>query len=100
MSFPMSESQSFPQSTSHNFEQEVLSRFRNLVAILPSECKIYRETWNHNTVLCLDFQDCPHYIEIIKENVSVLTAIVQRLCLAKSIIFRQGHQLKAWRKCK
>jgi hypothetical protein len=96
----MSESQSFSQSTSRNFEQEVLSRFRHLVVILPSECHIYRETWNDNTVLCLDFQDCPHYIEIIKENVSVLTTIVQRLCLAKSIIFRQGNQLKAWRKCK
>lgn len=96
----MSESQSFPQLTSHNFEQEILARFRNLVAILPWECKLYRETWNQTTVLCLDFQDCPHYIEVIKENISVLTAIVQRLRLAQSIIFRQGNQLKAWRKCR
>lgn len=95
----MSESQSFPQSTSHDFEQEVLSRFRNLVAILPPECRIYRETWNNNTVLCLNFQYCPHYLEIIKENVSMLIEVVKRLSLAKSIIFRQGNKLKAWRNC-
>ena len=95
----MSESQSFPQSTSHDFEQEVLSRFRSLVAILPPECRVYRETWNNNTVLCLNFQYCPHYLEVIKEHVSILIDIVQRLSLAKSIIFRQGNQLKAWRHC-
>ena len=95
----MSESQSFFQSTSRNFEQEVLSRFRHLTAILPSECLIYRETWNHNTVLCLNFQDCPYYLELVKEEVSVLIQVVQRLSLAKSIIFRQGNKLKAWRNC-
>jgi hypothetical protein len=95
----MSESQSFPQSTSHDFEQEVLSRFRSLVTILPPECKIYRETWNNNTVLCLNFQYCPYWLEIIKEHTDVLCDAIQRLPLAKSIIFRQGNQLKAWRHC-
>ncbi len=95
----MSEYQSFSQSTSHNFEQEVLTRFRDLVTILPSECKISRETWNANTVLCLDFQSCPHYIEIVKEDVTILSKTMKRLSLSKSIIFRQGHQIKAWRNC-
>ncbi len=97
MLLSMSESQSFSRSTSQNFEQEILNRFRTLVGILPSECSLYREMSNNNTILCLNFQDCPYSIEIIKENVAVLIEIVQRLSLAKSIIFREGNQVKAWR---
>ena len=95
----MSKSQFFSPFTSRNFEREILNRFRNLAVILPSECQISRETWNQNTVLCLNFEHCPNHIEIIKEDVSMLSSIVKKLSLANSIIFRQGNQLKAWRKC-
>ena len=95
----MSESSSFSQSTSQNLEQEILSRFRHLVAILPHDCEIHRETWNNQTILCLDFEACPHYIEVTKENFSVLVKIVKRLSLAQSIIFRQGNVPRGWRKC-
>lgn len=96
----MSESQFLLKSTSYDFEQEVLNRFRLLVAILPVECQIYRETWNSSTVLCLNFENCPYFLEIIKENVEVLMTVTARLSIAKSIIFRHGNQLKAWRTCK
>lgn len=96
----MSESQFLLKSTSYDFEQEVLNRFRLLVAILPVECQIYRETWDSSTVLCLNFENCPYFLEIIKENVEVLMMMTARLSIAKSIIFRQGNQLKAWRTCK
>ncbi|BAQ63866.1 hypothetical protein [Geminocystis sp. NIES-3709] len=94
----MSESRSFVKSTSYDFEQEVLSRFRYFVAILPPECKIYRETWNYSTVLCLNFEDCPHFLEVIKENTDVLISMVQRFSLATCILFRCGNQLRAWRR--
>ncbi len=93
----MSESQSFSKSTSYDFEQEVLIRFRFLVEILPVECEIYRESWGENTALCLNFQHCPYYLEIVKENAPILLQMIKRLGLAKSIIFREGNQLKAWR---
>lgn len=93
----MSESQSFSKSTSYDFEQEVLTRFRFLVEILPLECEIYRETWGINTALCLNFQHCPYYLEIVKENSAILLQMMKRLGLAQSIIFREGNQLKAWR---
>lgn len=93
----MSESQSFFKSTSYDFEQEILSRFRFLVEILPVECEIHRETWGTNTALCLNFRHCPYYLEVVKENTPILFQIMKRLGLAKSIIFREGNQLKAWR---
>jgi hypothetical protein len=96
----MSESQFLLKSTSYDFEQEVLNRFRLLVATLPPECQIYRETWDSSTVLCLNFETCPYLLEVIKENAEVLMTIMERLSLAKSIIFRQGNQLKAWRNMK
>jgi hypothetical protein len=96
----MSESPFLVKFTSYDFEQEVLNRFRLLVAILPVECVIYRETWDSSTVLCLNFENCPCSLEIIKENVEILITIMTRLSIAKSIIFRQGNQLKAWRNFK
>ncbi|MTF39689.1 MULTISPECIES: hypothetical protein [Cyanobacterium] len=93
----MSESQSFFKSTSYDFEQEVLARFRVLVEILPSECEVHRETWDSRTVICLDFQNCPYSLEIVKENVSILLDVMERFGLAKSIIFRDGNHLRAWR---
>ncbi len=93
----MSESKSFFKSTSYDFEKEVLTRFRFLVEILPVECEISRETWGVNTALCLNFQYCPYYLEIVKENTPILLQMMKRLGLAKSIIFREGNQLKAWR---
>lgn len=93
----MSESQSFSKSTSYDFEQEVLRRFRCLVKILPVECEIYRETWGVNIALCLNFQHCPYHLEIVKENAPILLQGLERLGLAKSIVFKEGNQLKAWR---
>lgn len=93
----MSESRSILKSTSYDFEQEVLTRFRCLVDILPPECHIYRETWDSSTVLCLDFQQCPHFMEIVKEKADVLIYGVQNFSLATCILFRHGNQLKAWR---
>lgn len=92
----MSQSSSF-RLTSHDFEQEMLTRFRVAIAILPTECEIYREPWDSSTVLCLNFEHCPYWLEIVKEKADLIVEEVKKWQMAKSIIFRQGSQLKAWR---
>lgn len=93
----MLEKQSSCNYTSHQFEEAALNRFRILAVLLPSECKIFREPWDSSTVLCLDFQNCPYFLEVIKEKADSLLTIVNDLGLAKSIIFRLGNQVKGWR---
>lgn len=93
----MWESRSSLNFSSYDLEQEVLSRFRSLVQILPLDCQIHREMSNNVPVICLDFEDCPMMLEVIKENISILQTIVKRLHLANCIIFRIGNNLKAWR---
>lgn len=93
----MLEKQSSCNYTSHQFEQAALSRFRALVDFIPPECKIFREPWDSSTVLCLDFQNCPYFLEIVKEKSDLLLKIVKDLGLSKSIIFRLGNHVKGWR---
>ena len=93
----MSQSSSSWKITSHNFEREVLTRLRLALRILPANCRLYREPWDGSTVLCLNFESCPHLLEVVKEKADLIVEEVKRLRIAKSIIFRQGNQLKAWR---
>lgn len=93
----MSQSPSSSRLTSHDFEQEVLTRLRVAVKILPVECRIYREPWDSSTVVCLNFESCPYWLEIVKEKADLIVNEVSKWGIAKSIIFRQGNQLKGWR---
>ncbi len=93
----MSQVEHLSNFTSNALEQEILNRFRNLVKIIPSDCKIFRESWGTSTVLCLDFSCCPYQLEIVKENSAVLTKTLQEMAISKSIIFRNGNQVKALR---
>lgn len=83
--------------TSHEFEQVALNRFRLLVDIIPADCVIFREPWDSSTVLCLDFQACPCFLEIVKEKADLLLNAVRELGLGKSIIFRLGNQVRGWK---
>lgn len=89
---------SYTRLTSRDFEEEILARLKVALQILPVECQIYRETWDSSTVLCLDFKYCPYSLEIIKEKADIIIEEVKRFTIAKSIIFREGNQLKGWRK--
>jgi hypothetical protein len=93
----MSEQQSSFNCTSHEFEQAALNRFRSLVAFIPQECKIFREPWDSSTVLCLDFQACPYFLQVIQEQSDLLLNVVKDLALAKSVIFRLGNHVRGWR---
>ncbi|WP_069790413.1 hypothetical protein A5482_006165 [Cyanobacterium sp. IPPAS B-1200] len=92
----------YKPSTTQDFcaqdlELEILGRFRSIVAILPSDCKIFREPWDSSTILCFDFSLCPYQLEIVKEKADILISAAQQLYLGKSIVFRYNNQLKAFR---
>jgi hypothetical protein len=93
----MSHSPSSSRLTSQDFEQEVLTRLRIAVKILPAECRIYREPWDSSTVVCFNFEHCPYWLEVVKEKADIIVDEVKKWGMAKSVIFRQGSQLKGWR---
>lgn len=83
--------------TSRDFETEILDRFRAIVGILPLDCKLSREPWGSSTVLALDFSACIYHLEIVKENSAILLDALQQLGMGKSVIFRHGSHVKAFR---
>jgi hypothetical protein len=93
MSQPYSSADDF---TGANFEQAAITRFRNLVKFLPQNCRIFRETWDCSTVLCLDFDDCPSYLSISKVRSPVLSEMAQKLGLGQAISFKMGNRSMGW----
>ena len=86
--------------TSANFEQAALTRFRSLVTFLPQDSKICREPWGRSTVLCINFENCPHLFSIDREQTRLLSQAIASLSLADSIIFRIGSKIVGWKKVK
>ncbi len=87
------------ECTSAEFEKLAIDRFFSLVGFLPQECKVFREPWGNSTILCLDFEDCPTWIEVVKEKTPLLIDAIWELGLTESsIIFRIGNKLKGWRR--
>ncbi|MDJ0508471.1 MAG: hypothetical protein QNJ64_04325 [Crocosphaera sp.] len=83
--------------TSSELEKAALKRFRERLSSIPSQCQIFREPWNHSTVLCLDFVECPHVLDSLEEIQPALMEGVQALGLANTIIFRLGKKLMGWK---
>ena len=86
--------------TSTNFEQAALTRFRPLAVFLPQDSKIFREPWGRSTVICIDFENCPHLFSVDEEQVHLLSEAIAKLGLANSIIFRIGSKIVGWKKMK
>ena len=86
--------------TSANFEQVALSKFRSLVAFLPQDIKIFRETWGRSTVVCIDFANCPHLFSVDQEQARLLSNAIAQLGLTTSVIFRIGSKIVGWKKIK
>jgi hypothetical protein len=82
--------------TSADFERAALERFRSLVPFLPRTCKIFREPWDCSTVLCLDFLDCPLYLNSVKEQAHLLVSAAQKLGLANAIVIKVGNKFMGW----
>lgn len=84
--------------TSSNFEQIALTKFRSLVGFLPQASRIFREPWGRSTVLCIDFENCPHLFQFDSEQSRVLARATNQLGLANSVIFRIGNKIVGWKK--
>jgi hypothetical protein len=80
------------ECTSADFEKAAIHRFRSLVSFLPLTCKVFREPWECSTVLCLDFADCPSYLELAKQEARSLAEAAETLGLAGAIVFRVSHK--------
>lgn len=87
-------------STSTDFEQIALDKFRSLAGCLPQDTKISREPWGRSTVLCIDFENCPHLFNVDQEQTRLLTEAISELGLANSVIFRIGSKIVGWKKMK
>ncbi|MGK7956914.1 MAG: hypothetical protein AB4063_16950 [Crocosphaera sp.] len=83
--------------TSSELEKAAISRFRTHIGFLPSQCQIFREPWNHSTVICLDFVQCPHLLDSLKEMEPALIEGVQALGLGTVLVFRLGKKLMGWK---
>jgi hypothetical protein len=82
--------------TSAELEKAVISRYRNLVNWLPSDCRVFREPWDCSTVLCLDFAKCPYLIAVVQMESQSLVDVAKELGLANTIVFRIGNRFMGW----
>ncbi|MGK7876577.1 MAG: hypothetical protein AB4426_25760 [Xenococcaceae cyanobacterium] len=82
--------------TSADFEKAAINRFRSLAICVHQNCKVFREPWDCSTVLCIDFEDCPSFLEATKEQAHLLVRVAQQLGLANSVIFRIGNKVMGW----
>ena len=84
-------------NTSIELEIEAIKRFRTLVPFLSPQCRIFRELYSLDTVLCLDFVDCPQDLKRKKEEweeVIILLAIsCDYLGIAKRVLFKNGERI-------
>ena len=84
------------QDDSGALEQVALNRYRDMIVILPKNCKLHREVWDQSTVLCLDFKNCPQELPEIKKQDLMLLVGAEHLGLAQALSFRLGNRIKGW----
>ncbi len=84
------------RGTSSNLEKIALQRFRDMMAMLPEKCRIYRDVWNDSTVLCLDFQLCPDELPNVRKHSFLLLLGANYLGLSHSILFRLDQKVDGW----
>ncbi|MGF1480231.1 MAG: hypothetical protein ACFB4I_12185 [Cyanophyceae cyanobacterium] len=84
------------KSTSTDFEKAAMNRFRSLTNCLPQACRVFREPWGCSTVLCLNFEACPHSIATTQKQIATLLAVAQQLGLGSSVIFKIGQKVQGW----
>ena len=85
---------------SRDLEIEAIKRFRALASFIPPKCRVYRELNRLETVLCLDFVDCPQELKMKQEEwleITILLAIsCDQLGLAHSVAWKNGKQIVGW----
>lgn len=81
-------------------EIEVIKRFRDLAPFIPPKCLVFRQRNSDQTVLCLDFVDCPQKLKMSPTKWSKITILLANSCnelgLAESLVFKNGKQILGW----
>ncbi len=85
---------------SRDLEIEAIKRFRALASFIPPKCRVYRELNRLETVICLDFADCPQELKMNEEEWLELTILLAISCdelgLAHSVAWKNGKQIVGW----
>lgn len=84
-------------STSAELEKVAINRFRKLVRSLPSQCLVFRESWESSTVVCLDCGQCPDFLNELLSSEDEIVEAIQQLGLANTVLFRMGNKLIGWK---
>ena len=83
-----------------DLEIEAIKRFRALASFIPPKCRVYRELNRLETVLCLDFIDCPQELNMNQEEWLEITILLAVFCdelgLANSVVWKNGKQIVGW----
>ncbi len=87
-------------NTSIDLEIEAIKRFRDLASFISPQCLVYRELNRLETVLCLDFVDCPQELNLNQEEwlemMISLAISCDELGLANSVVWKNGKQIVGW----
>ena len=87
-------------NTSIDLEIEVIKRFRDLASFISPQCLVCRELNGLETLLCLDFADCPQDLKMNQkewEEMTILLAVsCHELGLANSVVWKKGKKIIGW----
>ncbi|MDJ0632333.1 MAG: hypothetical protein QNJ34_03990 [Xenococcaceae cyanobacterium MO_188.B29] len=87
-------------NTSLDLEKEVIKRFRGLASFISPQCRVFRELNDRETVLCLDWADCPQDLNRRKQEwekeVIWLAILCDYLGIAKNVVWKNGERIVGW----
>ena len=84
-------------NTSIELEIEAIKRFRDLASFISPQCLVDRELNGLETLLCLDFTDCPQDLKMNKkewsEVIICLAIVCDYLGLANYVVFKNNGRI-------
>ena len=84
-------------NTSIDLEVEVIKRFRELAPFISPQCRVSREHNPEQTILCLDFTDCPQELKMNQQEWSEMIICLAIVCdylgIANSVVFKNGGRI-------
>ena len=87
-------------NTSIDLEIEAIKRFQDFASFISPQCRVYRELNGLETVLCLDFADCPQELKMNQkewsEMIMLLAVSCNELGLANSVVWKNGQKIVGW----
>ncbi len=85
--------------SSIDLEREAIKRLRGLAPFMGDKCRVSRELNGSDTVLCLDFSDCPQDLKMSEKEWSERAVLLAFSCeevgLAKAVVWKKGEQIVA-----